>query len=133
MLLKLQKGDNIWTNETPFLRQDSSTRAVRSTMTTGVISSSSILPSSVVAGSTIFVLSSFLLYEIWLIRSLFALSMEGLNRQREREHGAVNARRLLLCVRENSVARFGINGPVMNRETSWTYLFGSLGLRPVKL
>lgn len=51
MLLNEQKGLSIWMKERPFFRQVSSTRGVFSTMITGVISSSSILPSGVFAGS----------------------------------------------------------------------------------
>ena len=51
MLLKSQKGLSISMKERLFLRQDSSTRGVRRTMTTGVISSNSILPSGVFTGS----------------------------------------------------------------------------------
>lgn len=53
ILLKLQKGLSISVKERPFFRQESSTSGVRRTMTTGDISSSSILPSVVFAGSTI--------------------------------------------------------------------------------
>lgn len=51
MLLNERKGLSIWMNERPFFRQASSTSGVFSTMITGVISSSSILPSGVFAGS----------------------------------------------------------------------------------
>lgn len=102
MLLKLQKGESIWSNEMPFFPQDSSTRGVRRTMTTGVISSSSILPSGVVAGSTMLLFwENFdCTCEIQLIRSLSAClpaAVSTLNngvqiKQRERKRGAEKER-----------------------------------------
>ena len=53
MLLKAQKGLSISIKLRPFFWQDSSTRLVRSTMTTGVISSNSIRPSGECAGSIV--------------------------------------------------------------------------------
>lgn len=51
MLLKTEKGVSNSTRLRPFLRQASSTRGVRRTITTGVISSNSIKPSGEFAGS----------------------------------------------------------------------------------
>lgn len=51
ILLKVEKGVSNSTRLRPFLRQASSTRGVRRTITTGVISSNSIRPSGEFAGS----------------------------------------------------------------------------------
>lgn len=56
MLLNEQKGVSIWRNERPFFKQASSTEGVERTITTGVISSNSICPSGVLAGSIVVVL-----------------------------------------------------------------------------
>jgi len=53
MLLKEQNGVSIWRNEKPFFKQASSTEGVERTITTGVISSSSICPNGVLAGSIV--------------------------------------------------------------------------------
>lgn len=55
ILLKVQKGLTISIKLTPFFWQISSTRGVRSTITTGVISSNNIRPSGEFSGSIIFV------------------------------------------------------------------------------
>ena len=55
MLLKEQNGVSMWRKERPFLRQASSTEGVERTITTGVISSNSICPSGVLAGSIVII------------------------------------------------------------------------------
>lgn len=68
MLLKEQKGVSIWRKEKPFLRQASSTEGVERTITTGVISSNSICPSGVLAGSIVFFFFLSFFYSV-IIRS----------------------------------------------------------------